>query len=62
MRRKKQKKKTVFNERAIGAWNTDVGGILGNTKSAPARGAVLGGRGTRAFFGTEKGILRSRRR
>lgn len=57
-----KKKKTPINQRAVEAWNTDVGGILGNTKSAPARGAVLGGKGTRAFFGTEKGILRGRRR
>ena len=58
----KKKKKTPINQRAVNAWSQDTNGILGDTRRAPARGAVLGGKGTRAFFGTERGILGRRRR
>ena len=57
MTRKVKKKKTPFNTKAIDAWHQDTNGVLGDTKRSPARGAVLGGRGTRAFFGTEKRVL-----
>lgn len=60
--RKKKGKKTPINQQAVDAWHQDTAGILGDTKRSAARGAVLGGKGTRAFFGTERGILGRRRR